>query len=144
MWNQAASISAILKPTRILFALSLVFAAHGQPLSSSQTGGLRGTVFTIESNQERTFVPGAPLRIQCAETGAPAVELTTDEIGRFSVAELPTCQYRITVNFPGMEAAPLDIVVQPDKVSEVEIELKLATVKEASYSLGASRGCQYD
>jgi hypothetical protein len=115
---------------RVLLALSLILAGQGQTLPS-RPGGLRGTAFTTESAQERTFVPGARILIQCAEARIPAVEVTTDEIGRFSAAELPPCRYRITAEFTGMQAAPLDVVVQPGQVTEVEIELTPASLKEA-------------
>jgi len=129
MRHTRASIVKLRVVRYVLSVLAFVLAAQGQTLPS-RTGGVRGTAFTTDSRQERTFVPGARLQIQCMESGTPAVEISTDKIGRFCATELPPCRYRITVELTGMKAVPLDVVVQPDKVTEVEIELKLASLKE--------------
>jgi hypothetical protein len=109
---------------RAALVLALAAAARGQA-PPGLTGGVRGTVFTVESGQERAFVPGARVRIQPA-----GVTVSTDAIGRFSAAELAPGTCRITVEFSGMEAAPLDVSIHAGKVTEVEIELKVAKLKE--------------
>ncbi len=130
MQQKTPSRPSLRHAARVMLALSLVFSLRGQTLPS-RTGSLRGTVFTAEATQERTFVPGVRLRIQSTGAGIAAIYVSTDEIGRFSVVELAPGPYRITVEFAGLGADPLDIVVSPDKVTEVEIELKLASLKEA-------------
>jgi len=112
-----------------MLALSLVFSLQGQTLPG-RTGSLRGTVFTGEATQERAFVPGVRLKIQSTREGTSAIYVSTDEIGRFSATELAPGPYRITAEFVGLEADPLDISVNPDRLTEVEIELKLANLKE--------------
>lgn len=129
MQHNWPSILELRDTLRALMALSLVLAVQAQTLPN-RPGVVRGAAFTLENGQERTFVPGARVRLQCAEAGIAAIELTTDAIGRFSATEVPPCRYRITVEFTGMHAAPLDVVVQPEKVTEVEVELKVASVKE--------------
>jgi hypothetical protein len=114
---------------RVLLPALFVTAALGQNQPSG-AGGIRGLVFTIESGQERSVIPGARIHIKCPATDAPAVELTTDGVGRFTATDVPPCQYRVTTEFTGMEAPALDIAVEADKVSQVEIEMKLAAVKE--------------
>jgi hypothetical protein len=83
-----------------------------------------------EGVPEVTHVPGARTRARCEETGQPAVEAVTDGIGRFSIPDLPPCRYRVTVEFPGMQAAPVEVAVQAGGVAEIEIELKLASLRE--------------
>lgn len=115
---------------RVLLPALFLAAALAQTAAAGTAGGLRGSVFTIENDQERAVVPGARIHIQCPTSQAPAIETTTDGVGRFSAAELPPCRYHVTTEFTGMEAAPLDVAVDAEKVAEVEFELKLAAVKD--------------
>ncbi|MCZ2078148.1 MAG: TonB-dependent receptor, partial [Bryobacterales bacterium] len=111
-------------------ALSLVLSAlSAQPQTPSRFGGIRGSAFTTENRQERTFVPGVRLRIERADASVPATAVSTDEIGHFVAAGLPAGTYRITAEFAGMQTVALEVVVQEAKVAEVEIELKPADVK---------------
>jgi len=115
--------------TRILVALLFTFSVSAQT-KPSPNGTIRGAAFMRESGLERTFLPGVALHIQHKESGAPSIELLTDDTGRFSVTDLSPSRYRLTAEFTGMQADPLDVMVQPGAVVEVEIELKLASLKE--------------
>ncbi|MDX2152144.1 MAG: carboxypeptidase regulatory-like domain-containing protein [Bryobacteraceae bacterium] len=86
-----------------------------------------GSVYTLDDAKERAVVPGATVRLQ--GVGAPFVT-TTDEVGRFTAALAPG-KYRITVEFPGMEAAPAEVDLLADKQETVDIELRPARVKES-------------
>lgn len=66
---------------RVMLALSLVFTLRGQA-PPGPAGSVRGAVFTVESCQQRSLVPGARLWIRSAPAGKAAVAVTTDEIGR--------------------------------------------------------------
>jgi outer membrane receptor protein involved in Fe transport len=89
-----------------------------------------GEVFTTGSDQQRALVPGVRLWIQCVETSAPAVEAFTNAIGRFLVDGLAPCRYRVTAEFSGMQAAPIEAEVQANRVANVEVELKPKSLKE--------------
>ena len=128
MSREIASIPGLRQALRSLLVLSLFIPMHAQVLRS-QTGALSGSVFTIEDT-ERASVPGARVRIQSVDTASSAVEVMTDAIGHFSANELSGGKYRVSVDFPGLEAAPVDLVIEPGKTAEVEIQLKVAAVKD--------------
>lgn len=128
MYDSRPANSGLRDAWRLVVALSLVFAAQGQ--TPSRFGAIKGNAFTTENRQERTFVPGVRLQIGRADADAPAIAVSTDEIGHFVAAELPPGRYRITAEFPGMQTLALEVFVREAKVTEVEIELKPAGVKE--------------
>lgn len=119
--NTAASVLLVL-------ALAVGLNTQGPP---GLAGGLRGAVYTQGAEHERMLIPGTRLRIQSMEAGGPGISTTTDETGRFSSAGLVPGVYRIATEFDGMKAADTEVVVQAGKDTDVEIELKLANVKEA-------------
>lgn len=117
---------------RLILGLSLVLALRAQtPLG--QTGNIRGSVFTAEGGRERTYVPGVRVHIAPASprSGTALIDVTTDQTGRFSAVELAPGLYRLTVEFTGMQAAEAGVAVNADQTAEVDIELKLAGLKEA-------------
>ncbi len=67
----------------------------------------------------------------------PATAVTTDEAGRFTAAELLPGKYRVTAEFAGMATVLLEVVVEEAKLTEVDIELKPAGVKEVTVSARA-------
>ncbi len=113
----------------LLVVLFSTLLGLGQTPAGSTTA-IRGGVFVRESGQARTFLPGVAVYLQCTEFSASQIELITDETGHFWATNLPACRYRITVGFPGMQADPLVVKTELGAVAEVEIELRLAVLKE--------------
>jgi hypothetical protein len=113
----------------ILLTVLMTLGANGQGLPDGR-GALRGTVFTAETGVDCASVPSAKIRIQQVENAATAIDAATNESSRFYAAGLIPGRYRISVEFTGMQAAPVEVAVQPDRTSEIEIELKPAALKE--------------
>jgi hypothetical protein len=123
--NHQPSIAGFRGTRYLPLGLLLIVPAYGQILPD-KPGGIQGVAFTTESSQERTLVPGAQVQIQCTEAASPAIDVSTDEAGRFLAPELVPCRYRITAAAGGLEAAPLEATVQSGQITAVEIELKPA------------------
>lgn len=128
MLREIASISGLRHALRSLLLLPLLVPAQGQ-LPPSLTGALSGSIFTIEDT-DRASVPGARVRIQSLDTAATAAEMMTDALGHFSAKELSAGRYRVTVEFAGLEAAPVEVVIEADRTAEVEVQLTVAAVKD--------------
>ncbi len=95
------------------------------------TGAVRGTVFTVESDQGRSFVPGARIRIEPVPTGAPGSATTSDEVGSFAFNGLLPGRYRLSAEFSGMTADPVEVTVTSEKTTDIEIALRVASLKES-------------
>lgn len=114
--------------TGITCAALLAGTAPGAQTVTAAEATLTGAVFTIDDTKERSVVPGAKVVIQPA-AGEAAVA-STDEQGRFTVRLLPG-RYRVSVEFPNMEATPVDADVRPGEQTVVDLELRLAAVKQS-------------
>jgi len=116
----------------VFWVLNLALAAsllQGQtPRESS--GGVRGTVYTVGPDRNQAVVPGARVGLQPTGAGGAGIEVTTDALGGFSAADLPPGTYRLTVEFTGLRADPINVLVESGKTVDTSIELKLADVKE--------------
>lgn len=118
---------------KLVFPVLLLALAHsllpGQTPNGS-SGGVRGTVYTVGPDRSQAVVPGARVMLQPAAEGRPGAEATTDALGVFSAADLAPGTYRLSVEFTGLCADPINVLIEAGKTVEASIELKLAEVKE--------------
>ena len=104
------------KFVKLSFACLLVFALSAVTFAQSTTTGSIGGVVT---NPAKEVVPGAAITVRNVETNKED-SATTDDTGRFRVANLQPGRYAVTVNSSGF--SPL---TQENVVVEVGLETKL-------------------
>lgn len=100
----------------------LVSCAFGQSMRQT-TGTIQGVVFTLDSKGERTVIPGAQISV----ADSRHMETKSEGDGLFAFGAVPAGNYKITATAPGMATAQSIVVVA---TSEVNLEMKLATVKQ--------------
>ena len=101
---------------KLFFVSLLVFALSAVAFAQSTTTGSIGGVVT---NPAKEVVPGAAVTVRSMETNKEDTA-TTDDTGRFRVANLQPGRYAVTVNSSGF--SPL---TQENVVVEVGLETKL-------------------
>ena len=104
------------KLVKFSFACLMVFALSAVAFAQSTTTGSIGGVVT---NPAKEVVPGAAVTVRNVETNKEDSS-TTDDTGRFKVANLQPGRYAVTVNSSGF--SPL---TQENVVVEVGLETKL-------------------
>ncbi|HKY45557.1 MAG TPA: TonB-dependent receptor, partial [Pyrinomonadaceae bacterium] len=105
-----------MKFVKLSFVCLLVFAFSAVAFAQSTTTGAIGGVVT---NPAKEVVPGAEVTVKNVETNKED-NATTDDTGRFKVANLQPGRYSVTVNSSGF--SPL---TQENVVVEVGLETKL-------------------
>src|SRR5688572_8198323 len=98
------------------------------PLVSAQTGvaQLQGTV----SDATGALIPGAPVALQHVQTGN-SFKTTTNEIGFFVFPPLQVGEYRLTVDFVGMDKWQGQVVLQVGQRAVVNPVLQVGRVTQA-------------
>ena len=105
-----------MKLVKLSFVCLLVFAFSAVAFAQSTTTGAIGGVVT---NPAKEVVPGAAVTVKNVETNKED-NATTDDTGRFKVANLQPRRYSVTVNSGGF--SPL---TQENVVVEIGLETKL-------------------
>jgi hypothetical protein len=92
---------------RVLLVLFVLFLLT--PLLSAQTGvgQLQGTVSDVTG----ALIPGAPVALQHVQTGN-SFQTTTNEVGFFVFPSLQVGEYRLTVDFVGMDKWQGQVILQ--------------------------------
>src|SRR5215471_14839871 len=88
------SITAILNP---FCWLALVIAPH-LAVAGTNTGDISGTAFTVESDGERSVIPGAAVRLVAPSS---SMQTVTDERGNYSFVAVAPGSYLIEAKAPG-------------------------------------------
>ena len=96
-------------------------------MAGTNTGDVRGTVFTVDPDGGRSVFPGAKVLL---EGYSLSVETVTDQQGNFSFTAVASATYKIVVNAPGF-AGSKPVTVVSGSTIDVPIELQLETVKES-------------
>src|SRR6476619_5170039 len=117
----------MLKTIKLFFVSLLVFAFSAVAFAQSTTTGSIGGVVT---NPNKEVVPGAAVTVKNVGTNKEDTA-TSDDAGRFKVANLQPGNYSVTVNSSGFSPYALDRVV---------VEVGRETSLEASLSIGAVTG----
>src|SRR5215813_15270647 len=106
------------KIVKLFFASLMVFALTATGLAQSTTTGSIGGVVT---NPNKEVVPGAPVSVKNTGTNKEDTA-TTDDTGRFKVANLQPGTYSVTVNSTGF--SPLtseNVVVEIGRETNLEV-----------------------
>jgi hypothetical protein len=123
-------VAALANPFCLLLCVTSVQSA----LADMKSGDIRGTVFTVESDGGRSFMPGAKVGLE----GLPlSLQTVTDEQGNFSFPAVAPSTYRIEVKAPGL-AGSVGVTVVAGTTLDVPIELKIDAVKESVTVTGAA------
>jgi hypothetical protein len=103
----------------LLLGLSSIAAAQ-----STTTGAIGGVV----SNPNKEVVPGASITVKNVETNKEDAA-TTDDSGRFKVANLQPGRYAVTVNSSGFaEITQQNVVVEVGRETNLEVALSVGPV----------------
>jgi hypothetical protein len=115
------------KTVKILFTSLLVLALSAVAFAQSTTTGSIGGVV---SNPNKEVVPGASVTVKNIGTNKEDTA-TTDDTGRFKVANLQPGSYAVTVNSSGFS---------PMTVENVVVEIGRETTLEVALSVGPVTG----
>ncbi|HEY2963832.1 MAG TPA: carboxypeptidase-like regulatory domain-containing protein, partial [Pyrinomonadaceae bacterium] len=113
------------KITKLSFAGLLVLGLCAIAFAQSTTTGAIGGVVT---NPNKEVVPGASVAVKNIETNKEE-SATTDDTGRFKVANLQPGRYSVTVNSSGF--SPLtqeNVIVEIGRETPLEIALSVGPV----------------
>ncbi|HWF87402.1 MAG TPA: carboxypeptidase-like regulatory domain-containing protein, partial [Pyrinomonadaceae bacterium] len=113
------------KTVKILFVSLLVFAFSAIALGQSTTTGSIGGVV---SNPNKEVVSGAAVSVRNVGTNREDTA-TTDDTGRFKVANLQPGVYAVTVNASGFAPSTNEnVVVEVGRETTLEVSLNLGQV----------------
>ena len=114
------------KICRVVIGLSLLIASAFAE-TKPETNGVRGVVFTLESDGSRSVVPGAKVSIN----GATTRETEADAAGEYVFTALPPGFYTFKAQAPGLVAVQA-VVVEAGRSMDVPLEMKLDVVAEST------------
>src|SRR5258708_7804194 len=109
--------------TRFLFLLIPALSC----IADVNTGDVRGTVFTVDSNGSRSVVVGAKVEL---EGSLPSVEAITDGKGTFSFIGVAPATYHIDVTAAGLAGAE-GVTVAPGVTVDIPIEVKIEAIRQS-------------
>src|SRR5215216_2984569 len=110
---------------KVLFVSVLVFALSAVAFAQSTTTGSIGGVVT---NPNKEVVPGAAITVRNIGTNKEDTA-TTDDTGRFKVANLQPGNYAVTVNSSGFSPSTMEnVVVEIGRETNLEISLSVGPV----------------
>ena len=113
------------KTLQVTFVLLIVLALSSITFAQSTTTGAIGGVVT---NPNKEVVPGAAVSVKNVGTGKED-SATTDDSGRFKVANLQPGGYSVTVNATGFGAFTQEnVVVEVGRETSLEIAISLGPV----------------
>src|SRR5215212_10821372 len=113
------------KTVKFLFVSLLVFACSAAALAQSTTTGSIGGVV---SNPAKEVVPGAAVTVRNIGTNREDTA-TTDDSGRFKVANLQPGNYAVTVNSTGFSPSTSEnVVVEVGRETNLEVSLSVGPV----------------
>jgi len=113
------------KTVKILLISLLVFAFSAVALAQSTTTGSVGGVVT---NPAKEVVPGAAVTVRNVGTNREDTA-TTDDTGRFKVANLQPGAYAVTVNATGFSPSTNEnVVVEVGRETTLEVSLSIGQV----------------
>ena len=103
---------------------AMAFAQATAP--DPKSGGIAGTVYTIDADGTRSIVPGAQVKLV-----GPSVsqETVTDEQGKYSFVTPPNT-YEIDVTAPGL-CGSNSVTLTSNAALDVPVEMRVVTVKES-------------
>lgn len=113
------------KTVKFLFVSLLVFALSAVAFAQSTT---TGSVGGVVSNPNKEVVPGATVTVKNMGTNKED-SATTDDTGRFKVANLQPGNYSVTVSSAGFSPSAMEnIVVEVGRETTLEVALSVGPV----------------
>jgi carboxypeptidase family protein/TonB-dependent receptor-like protein len=113
------------KIVKLCFVSLLVFALSAVAIAQSTTTGSIGGVV---SNPNKEVVPGASVTVKNVGTNKEDTA-TTDDTGRFKVANLQPGNYSVTINSSGFSPSTIDpVVVEIGRETTLEVALSVGPV----------------
>ncbi len=113
------------KIVRLSFVCLMVFALSAIAFAQSTTTGAIGGVVT---NPNKEVVPGAAVTVKNIETNKED-SATTDDTGRFKVANLKPGKYSVTVNSAGFSPMTQEnVIVEVGRETPLEVALSVGPV----------------
>src|SRR5215217_7676027 len=113
------------KTVKFLFVSHLVFALSAAVFAQST---VTGSVGGVVSNPNKEVVPGAAVTVKNMGTNKED-SATTDDTGRFKVANLQPGNYSVTVNSSGFSPSTMEnIVVEVGRETTLEVALSVGPV----------------
>jgi hypothetical protein len=121
-------MKAVCSARLFLLAAALSLPGIGSAQSpDTKTGGVRGTVFTLDPDGGRSVIPGAQVRL----VGPSASKSTTaDSEGNYTFESLAPADYVIEVKAPGFIGLK-SVSLAPGETLDAQIEMKVATIRES-------------
>jgi hypothetical protein len=116
-------IAALANP----FCLFLCITTAQSALAEMKTGNVRGTVFNVDSDGERSVITGAKVRLKGPSL---SIETVTDQQGNFTFTAVVPNTYQIAVDAPGLVGSNPVTVVAGTTI-DVPIEPRIEAVKES-------------
>src|SRR4029078_9693047 len=115
----------MLKTPKIFFVSLLVLSLSAVAFAQSTTTGAIGGVVT---NPDKEVVPGASVTVKNIGTNKEDTA-TTDDTGRFKVANLQPGSYSVTVNASGFSPMTSEnVVVEVGRETSLEVALSVGPV----------------
>src|SRR5215216_4848793 len=113
------------KIVKLSFACLMVLALSAIAFAQSTTTGAIGGVVT---NPNKEVVPGASVTVKNVETNKEEAA-TTDDTGRFKVANLQPGRYAVTVNSAGFSPMVQEnVIVEIGRETPLEVALSVGPV----------------
>lgn len=98
----------------------------------------RGTIEGFVTDASGAGIPGAQVRIVQVETNM-TLEILTNEVGRYFLANLPLGTYRVVVQQPGFRTAQREpILIQAQTRARVDITLEVGEVTDTVHVVAES------
>ncbi|MFB3903516.1 MAG: TonB-dependent receptor domain-containing protein [Acidobacteriota bacterium] len=117
-------------PRRLfLFAALVVLGSQiVAPIFSQQD---RATVTGTVTDPEALAIPGLEIQVRNTATNA-TYDTTTNDVGHYTVPNLPIGSYRITFQMPGFKTLVRDgIVLNVSQVARIDVQMQLGEVTDA-------------
>ena len=108
-----------------MYILGLTVSSAVLQAQPRELDGIRGTVFTVDSNGAKSFVAGALVTLSGASL---STETSSTETGTYSFAPVPPGIYRIDVTSTGLSGSKT-VTLDSGSAFEISIELAVNAVK---------------
>ena len=107
---------------KLFLGLIVVLALVGSALGQGTRGAISGTV----KDENGAAVPGAQVEVINSVTGVTERTVTSNDGGNFSVAQIPSGDYKLVVSKEGFSKAELpDVKVRVTETTTVNVPLKV-------------------
>ena len=112
------------KPALIIFSILLAVASCFPQDSKTDSGSIRGAVFTTNSSGAAVLISGAQIQIK----GPVAKEARSDAAGDFLIEALPAGKYDVTASVPGLsDATQVTVIAGTTSLTSLDLASEVAS-----------------